>query len=389
MQGYIERKITPLLKDSLSRFPAVVLTGSRQCGKTRLARQFVQSMPGAVVLDLENPRDLAKLADPLLYFEANARRLVCLDEVQLAPDIFPLLRAEIDRDRRPGRFLLLGSASKALVNRSAESLAGRIEYLELSPFLADEYLPGSPPSMLEGLWRGGYPESALAFDGQTSLRWRDAFVRSLIERDLPMLGNRVSPLAWRRFITMCSHLQGQVLNSAKLGASLDLSGNAVRARLEFLQEALLVRLLPAWAGNLKRRLVKAPKLYIRDTGLCHSLLEIGSPDHLMGHPAFGSSWEGWCVETICDSFANWAPFFYRSSGGAELDLVLERGPRRIAFEFKASSVPAPTRGFHAALADLEPERAFLVGIVDGAYPVSATVTACGLRECLEMVARLG
>ncbi|HEY9053939.1 MAG TPA: ATP-binding protein [Rectinemataceae bacterium] len=377
------------LLDSLTKFPAVVLTGPRQCGKTSLVRSIVEKTPNAIILDLENPRDLAKLSDPQLYFERNAQSLICLDEVQLSPEIFPILRTEIDRDRRPGRFLLLGSASRGLVNRSAESLAGRVEYLELSPFLASEYLPGSPPSVLSGLWRGGYPQSSLAADDQTSIRWREAFINSLVERDLFMLGKRVSPQSWRRFLTMCAHLQGQILNAAKLGASMDLSGNAIRARLEFLQEALIVRLLPPWNGNIKKRLIKAPKLYIRDTGLCHSLLGISSADHLLGHPAFGASWEAWCVESVCDSMPEWIPSFYRSSGGAELDLVLERGPRRIAFEFKASSAPRPTRGFHAALADLEPERAFLVGIMDGEYPISSTLTACGLVECLNAIGHLG
>ncbi|MGA2545204.1 MAG: ATP-binding protein [Rectinemataceae bacterium] len=376
--------MTTDLKADLALFPAVALIGPRQCGKSRLAAKIAEFYPGSLRLDLENPRDRAKLSDPQLYFESNASRFVCIDEIQLIPELFPVLRAEIDRDRRPGRFLILGSASRALVNRSAESLAGRIGYRELTPFSPMEYLAGSPPSVLETLSRGAFPESALATNGEASLRWRESFLKSIVERDLPMLGSRVSAIAMERFLTMCAHLQSQVLNAAKLGASLDLAGPSVRARLDFLQEALFVRLLPPWEGNLKKRLIKSPKLYIRDSGLCHALLGIGSVDDLLGHPVFGSSWEAFCIETLCSSFPEWRPSFYRSSGGAEIDLVLERGSRRLAFECKASSAPTLTRGFYSAIDDLQPEHTYVVCVIDGSYPLARGVTACGIRECAEL-----
>ncbi len=182
---------------------------------------------------------------------------------------------------------------------------------------------------------------------------------------------------------MCAHVQGQILNAAKLGTSLDLTGPAIRARLEFLQEALFIRLLPPWGGNLKKRLIKSPKLYIRDSGLCHALLGVGSVEELLGHPVFGSSWEGLCVGAICASCPDWRASFYRSSGGAELDLVLERGSRSLAFEFKASSSPTMTKGGFSAIADLRPEQSFLVGLIDGSYPIASGITACGIRECIE------
>ena len=385
MQGYIERVITPNLKADLDIFPAVALLGPRQCGKSSLAAKIAESRPGSLRLDLENPRDRAKLSDPQLYFESNASRFVCIDEIQIIPELFPVLRSEIDRDRRAGRFLILGSASRTLVNRSAESLAGRIGYRELTPFSPMEHIAGSPPSVLETLSRGGFPESALAETGEASLRWREAFLKSIVERDLPILGSRVSSIAMERFLTMCSHLQAQILNAAKLGTSLDLTGPSVRARLEFLQEALFVRLLPAWDGNLKKRLIKSPKMYIRDTGLCHALLGVRSVDDLLGHPVFGSSWEAYCVETLCSSFPEWRPSFYRSSGGAELDLVLERGSRRLAFECKASSAPSLTRGFHSSMDDLKPEHAYVVCLIDDDYPIARNVTACGIRECVGLV----
>jgi hypothetical protein len=252
----------------------------------------------------------------------------------------------------------------------------------LTPFLPTEYLPGSPPSVLEGISRGGFPESALATSAEASLRWREAFIRSIVDRDLPMLGSRIASVAMERFLTMCAHLQGQILNAAKLGASLELSGPAVKARLEFLQEALFIRLIPPWGGNAKKRLIKAPKLYIRDSGLGHALLQIGSVNDLLGHPVFGSSFEAFCVEAICASLPDWRPSFYRSSGGAELDLVMERGSRRLAFECKASSAPTLTKGFHSALEDLKPERSFVVCLIEGSYPLARGVAACGLRECI-------
>jgi predicted AAA+ superfamily ATPase len=317
----------------------------------------------------------------------NASNFVCIDEIQLVPDLFPVLRTEIDRDRRPGRFLILGSASRALINRSAESLAGRIGYRELTPFLPTEYLCGNPPSILETLSRGGFPESALAADAQASLRWREAFLRSIVERDLPMLGTRIPSIAMERFLTMCAHLQGQVLNAAKLGSSLDLTGPAIRSRLDFLQDALFIRLLAPWEGNLKKRLVKSPKLYLRDTGLCHALLGIGSADALLSHPGFGASWEALCVETICSSFPEWRPSFYRTANGAEFDLVLERGAHRLAFEFKASSAPSLTKGFYSAKEDLEPEHCYVVSLIDGSFPLARDVGAFGLRECVAAVRR--
>jgi predicted AAA+ superfamily ATPase len=385
MHQYIDRTIRTTLEEDLAIFPAVALVGPRQCGKSRLAARIVESRPGSIWLDLENPRDRAKIADPQLYFEANATKLVCIDEIQLVPELFPALRVEIDRDRRPGRFLLTGSASRSLINRSAESLAGRIGYSELTPFLPTEHLAGDPPTMLETVSRGGFPESSLAATPEASFRWRESFLRSIVERDLPMLGSRIPSIAMERFLSMCAHLQAQILNAAKLGASLDLSGPAIRARLDFLQEALFVRLLPPWEGNLKKRLVKSPKLYIRDTGLCHALLGIRSVDELLGHPSFGASWEALCVEALCASLPDWRASFYRSSGGAELDLVLERGSRTLAFECKASTVPTLTKGFHAATGVIEPEHSYVVCLIDGSYPLAPGVSACGIRECIELV----
>jgi len=385
MHGCVPRRLKAKIQKDLLLFPAVAILGPRQCGKSVLAKIIMEQYPDSVWLDLENPRDRARLADPLLYLELNAEHLVCIDEIQLLPELFPVLRGEIDRDRRPGRFLLLGSASRDLVNRSSESLAGRIGYQEMTPFLPTEYLAGSPPSLLESLSRGGFPESVMASSQELSFRWREAYLRSVMERDLAMLGSRIPSVALERFLRMCSHLQGQLLNSAKLGASLDLTGPAVRARLDFLEEALFLRLLPPWEGNLKKRLIKSPKIYFRDTGLCHTLLGIESLDALMAHPVWGASWEAYCVEALCSSLADWKSFFYRTSNGAELDLVLERGSRRLAFDFKASTAPTLSKGIYSALADLEPEHCHVVSLVEGSYPLAKNITACGLLDCLKIV----
>jgi predicted AAA+ superfamily ATPase len=383
MHGYIPRHLFSDIKKDLALFPAVVITGPRQCGKSVLARKITDTIPGSIWLDLENPKDRARLTDPLLFLEIHADHLVCIDEIQLMPELFPLLRTEIDRVRRPGRFLLLGSASRVLINRSSESLAGRIAFQELTPFLPSEYLPDSPQPLLEGLSRGGFPESGKASSAEQSFRWRQAYIKSIIERDLPMLGSRIPSVAMERFLTMGAHLQGQLLNAAKLGGSLDLSGPAIRTRLNFLVEALFLRLLPPWEGNLKKRLVKSPKLYIRDTGLTHTLLNIESLNDLMAHPVWGASWEAYCIESICSTMVHWQASFYRTTGGAELDLVLEKGQRRLCFEFKASSVPTPGKGFYSAVEDLDPEHCYVVGFVEQPYPLAKRITVCNLLDCLE------
>lgn len=389
MHGYIERSLTPAILNDIKLFPAVAILGPRQAGKSRLAAHIAERSPASLRLDLENPRDRAKLTDPMLYFENKAGLMICIDEIQLMPELFPVLRSIIDDDRRPGRFLILGSASRELVNRSAESLAGRIAYRYLTPFLPTEHLSGTPPSILDTLSRGGFPESALAENDAASYRWREAFLKSYIERDLSMLGLGASSIATERMLTMCAHLQGQILNMASLGSSLGISGPTVRARLEFLQEALLPRLLPPWNGNLKKRLIKSPKLYIRDTGLCHTLLGIHSVDELMGHPVFGSSWEALCVETLCASFPGATASYYRTSNGAELDLVLAKGTRRFVFECKVSSAPQLTRGFHTALQDLQPEQAFVLCPIEESYPLGPGITACGPVQCVETLRDLG
>jgi len=352
------------LLDLLQRFPAVALLGPRQAGKTTLALSLEEQLkPQALYLDLELPSDRAKLADPELYLSQHRDRLVILDEIHRLPDIFQTLRSLIDRRRRTGRkvsqFLLLGSASIDLMHQSAETLAGRIAYLELTPFTAAE-VGGTSPSAPDALWlRGGFPESFLADDDEGSFEWRTAFIQTYLERDVPALGPRVPAETLRRFWQMLAHNQGQMFNGAQLAAGLGVSGHTIARYLDILVDLLLVRRLQPWASNARKRLVRSPKVYVRDSGLVHALLGIRTQEELFGHPIVGPSWEGMLIENILSSLpATVRSWFYRTSAGAEIDLVLEFGHKNIwAIEIKRSiSNPVPSKGFYIGCADLKAAR---------------------------------
>jgi uncharacterized protein len=384
MHGYIHRDLESRILCDLLQFPAVAILGPRQCGKTTLAKHILEAMPGSIILDLESPSDIAKLRDPELFFELNKDRLVCIDEVQRKPELFPILRVSIDRARRPGRFLLLGSASRDLVNRSSESLAGRISFAELTPLLPSEW--GSDlESLFRILVRGGFPDALLEADDSSAMRWLGLFIRTYMERDLPLLGFRASSSLADRLLHMCAHDQGQVLNSSKLGESLGLSHVTLRSYLDFVQEAMLLRLLPAWQGNLKKRLIKSPKLYLRDCGICNALLGIRSRDELMGHPSWGMIWESLIVESVLAWLPDRRAGFYRTSNGAELDLVLELRDALVAVECKASTAPKLSRGFYSAIEDLELRQAFVCAPIVGSYRLDRRVTVCGLRELKALI----
>jgi len=360
----IPRVAKARLLDLLQRFPAVALLGPRQAGKTTLALSLEEQLkPQALYLDLELPSDRAKLADPELYLSQHRDRLVILDEIHRLPDIFQTLRSLIDRRRRTGRkvsqFLLLGSASIDLMHQSAETLAGRIAYLELTPFTAAE-VGGTSPSAPDALWlRGGFPESFLADDDEGSFEWRTAFIQTYLERDVPALGPRVPAETLRRFWQMLAHNQGQMFNGAQLAAGLGVSGHTIARYLDILVDLLLVRRLQPWASNVRKRLVRSPKVYVRDSGLVHALLGIRTQEELFGHPIVGPSWEGMLIENILSSLpATVRSWFYRTSAGAEIDLVLEFGHKNIwAIEIKRSiSNPVPSKGFYIGCADLKAAR---------------------------------
>lgn len=342
----------------------MALLGPRQSGKTTLALAAAEARGRPFVyLDLESEQDRARLAQPELYFSDHTDRLVILDEVRRAPGLFPVLRGQIDRNRRAGRrtgqYLLLGSASLDLLKQSGETLAGRIAYLELTPFTLRETTHLSPDTV----WvRGGFPESLLATDEPRSLRWRQDFIRTYLERDIPQFGPRIAAETLRRFWGMLAHQQGGLLNTAHLARNLGIDGKTAASYLDLLVDLLLVRRLPPWHANLGKRLVKSPKVYVRDSGLVHALLAIPDKETLLAHPVIGQSWEGFVVENLLDNTPDGVQgYFYRSSGGAEIDLLLAwPGDRLWAVEIKRSLAPKAERGFHSACVDLAPERKLII-----------------------------
>ena len=358
--------------------PAVALLGPRQCGKSTLARRLTAGMENAVYLDLERSADLNKLRDPEAFFSLNRGRLVCLDEIQRIPELFPALRAILDSEGENGRLLILGSASRELIRQSSESLAGRISYLELTPFR-----PGETGGDINRLWlRGGFPRSFLAEDEEESVAWRQDFIRTFLERDIPQLGFAIPARSMERLWRMCAHSHGQLLNASKIGASLGVSHHTVRSYMDILAATFLIRLLPPYETNIKKRLVKSPKIYIRDSGLLHTLLDIEDHNDLLGHPVYGASWEGLVIESVIAATPGWRHFFYRTASGVEMDLVLEKGRRKIAIECKAASAPAPTRGLRQAIRDLAPEQTFMVSPIEDAYPVEEGIVATSLPHLL-------
>lgn len=386
----IDRSLLPFLLDDLAHTPAVALLGPRQAGKTTLALAAAQaSGQSFVYLDLESEQDRAKLEQAELYLEGHLDKLVILDEVHRAPGLFPVLRGLIDRARRAGRragmYLLLGSASLDLLKQSGETLAGRIAYRELMPLSLREtrHLP------TDVLWlRGGFPESLLAPDDARSLRWRQDFIRTYLERDIAQFAPRLAAETLRRFWAMLAHSQGGLLNVAQLARNLGVDPKTAGGYLDLLVDLLLVRRLPAWHANLGKRLVKSPKVYVRDAGLVHALLAIPDRETLLAHPVIGQSWEGMVIENLLAAAPEGVQgYFYRSGGGAEIDLLLGwPGGELWAVEIKRSLAPKVERGFHEACADLVPARKWLIYPGSEAYPLRDGIEALGVLEAADRLA---
>jgi hypothetical protein len=375
------------LEEALAQAPAVALLGPRQVGKTTLALEVGQRF-NAHYLDLESEQDRAKLVQTELYLADHQDKLVILDEVHRAPGLFPILRGMIDRARRQGRlagqYLLLGSASLDLLQQSGESLAGRIRYLELAPFLVLE----TSGLALDDLWlRGGFPNSLLATDGRASLRWRQDFIRTYLERDIPRFGRRIAAETLRRLWTMVAHHQGGLLNTAQFARNLGVDAKTVNSYIDLLVDLLIARRVPPWHANLGKRLVRSPKVYIRDSGLVHALLQIPDKEVLLTHPVVGQSWEGFVIENLLESARGGAEgYFYRSVGGAEIDLLLAwRNGSLWAIEIKRSLSPKVERGFHAACADLAPTRKFVVYPGQEPYPLAEDIQAIPLGQLAKLV----
>ncbi len=386
----IPRVLQPRIEARLRQFPAVALLGPRQVGKTTLARRTARATD-SVYFDLENPADLAKLDDAGGYLRSLRGRLVVLDEVQRAPGLFQILRVLIDErihaGEVSGQFLLLGSASPDLLRQSGESLAGRIAYLELSPLDVRE-TGGKSRSQL---WiRGGFPPSFLAESDQGSALWRDQFIRTYLEQDIPQLGPRVPAETMRRLWTMLAHGQGDLMNAANLARALAVDGKTVAKHLDLMVDLLLVRRLTPFFTNLRKRLVKSPKLYVRDSGIVHTLLRLDDEESVLGHPVAGKSWEGFVIETLIRAAPERAQAsFYRTATGVEVDLILELpGNRLWAIEVKRGLAPKVGKGLRIALTDVGPDKVFLVYSGEERYPISDGIEAIGLSALAEELSGL-
>ena len=377
MHYYIPRLIEKELARALARSPAVAILGPRQCGKTTTAKLLLKGI-SSVYLDLQDRVDRNKLSEPELFFDAYRDRLICLDEIQLLPDFFPILRSEIDKDRKPSRFLILGSASRDLIRQSSESLAGRISYIDLTPFLLKEV---SGHVSWQDLWiRGGFPESVLAENDEYSFDWRLDFIRTFMERDIPTMGFNIPIPVIERLWLLLAHFHGQTINYHKLAAAADISIPTLKKYLAILKQTYMVRMLEPATPNLKKRLVKSPKIYLRDSGILHALLEIEAYDYLLANPVAGASWEGFVIENIITRYDRWRPSFLRTSNGAEIDLILERAGRRHLFECKLSKAPKPSRGFYELADIMKPESAWVIAPVDAIYEIKKRIVVCPLEQ---------
>ena len=380
----IPRRKLQIVRARLDQFPAVAVLGPRQAGKTTLAGLISRERAG-LYLDLEDTSDREKLTDAALYVSGHEEDLVIIDEVQRAPELFQTLRVLIDKGRRHGRFLLLGPASIDLLRQSGESLAGRIAYVELGPFNVLEV--GDDEG--ERLWvRGGFPDSFLAESDEASTVWRESLVRTYLERDIPQLGPRVPAETLRRFWTMLAHLQGGILNASQIARSLAVDGKTVARYLDLLVDLLLVRRLPPFHANIGKRLVKSPKVYVRDSGIVHTLLGLDDRDAVLGHPVAGGSWEGFVLENLLGvAPGRVQSSYYRTIAGAEIDLVLQMpGGALWAVEIKRGLAPRLDRGFHHAREDLEPDRSFVVYPGIERYPKGDGVEVIGLAELASLLA---
>jgi len=386
----LDRIIEHKIREALERSPSVVLTGPRQIGKTTLAISISKTIP-SVYLDLEDRLDLEKVRDIAAFHSENKDKLIILDEVQRLPEIFAQLRGLIDKQRRKGNktglFLFLGSASLELLQQSSESLAGRISYIELYPINIFEFKKEKQDNM-NRLWlSGGFPESLLADTDHNSLAWRRDFVKTYLERDIPQLGPRIPAETLERFWIMLAHNQGTTINASQLSRNLEVSGTTIGRYLDLLVDLLLVRRLRPWRSNVGKRLVKSPKVYVRDSGITHSLLNILSYNDLLGHPVVGGSWEGFVIENIMSVTPPEAkPYFYRTSGGAEVDLILEFGVKqRWAIEIKRSSVPSISKGFYIACDDIKATRKYILYSGSDTFSMGNGVTAISLHDLMNEI----
>lgn len=384
MHDFIKRNAEKTILQYLKIFPVVAILGPRQCGKSSLVKSLAKNWSDSLYLDLQNMTDLNKLNQPELFFHANEEKIICLDEIQLVPQLFSILRSVVDQNRKNGKFIVLGSASRDLIQQTSESLAGRIGMVYLSPFTLNE-LNNLENFSLNTFWlRGGFPDSFLSENDNFSKIWRENFIKTFIERDIPHLGFQIPALQLKRLLMMCAHNQGQLLNASKFGESLGLTHPTIKRYIDLLEQTFILRTLPPYEINVKKRLVKSPKIFVRDSGLLHQLLAIETFNDLLGNPIFGSSWEGLVVENVLVNMSDWNFYFYRTATGDELDLILEKGNQRIAIECKAAAAPKLSKGFWRAIADIKPQQTFVIAPINGSYFIQENVLVCGLGAFLSL-----
>lgn len=383
---YINRIAEEKISKYLDIFPAVAILGSRQCGKSTLVKMLSSSFNNYIYVDLQDRSNMQMLADPYLFINHNANKTICFDEIQLMPELFDYLRTAIDTDRRPGKFILLGSASEKLLQHTKETLAGRIGLIDLSPFLIGEAMEDKGFRINKYWFRGGYPDSYLAASDENSCFWRENFIRTYIERDIPQLGFNIASPKMVRLLTMLANEHGGMLNTAKLAAAIDMSAPNIRHYIDILEHTYIARVIPPYYKNIKKRLVKTPKFYFRDSGILHQLLNIKDFNHLLSNPIFGLSWEGLVVENVCSMVHNAQISFYRNATGSEeMDLVLEYPDKTIAIECKSSTNPSVTNGFYKAIETIDPQFTYIVAPITNSYLIKDNIIVCGLAELLQKI----
>lgn len=382
MKQYYPRILEYQVKKSLSRNPVTAILGPRQCGKSTLVKVLIENRTDVLYLDLERPSDLQKLEDPEWFLRSQEEKLICLDEIQRKPDLFPVIRSLVDENRSPGSFLILGSASRDLIRQSSESLAGRISYKKLTPFLWDEIKEDI--AIEQYLCRGGFPLSVLAENDEESYEWRVDFISTFLERDLLQFAG-FPPLTMHRLWQMLAHSNGQTMNLSKLGDSLGVSHTTIRKYIDLLEGTFMVKQLLPWKWNTKKRLIKAPKVYLSDTGIAASLLQLPTFEQIAGHPVFGSLWESTVIANLLEQFPGIEFSYYRTSHGHEIDLLLTYQQRTVAVECKATIAPSLSKGLYKAAEDINPEHIFIAAPVEQGYSMKKNIDVVSISELIQKI----
>ncbi len=377
----INRSKEKEIKEALLQFPIVAIIGPRQCGKTTLAKQIISNNSDAIYLDLELPSDKLKLTNPESYFSFNKAKLICIDEIQTIPNLFPILRAVIDKERKPGKFLILGSASPDLLRQGSETLAGRISFIELSPFLFNEIKTSID---IHQYWlKGGFPESILANSTKLAFNWLSEFTKTFLERDLRLLTGSYDLNQMQQLWRVCATMHGSQINYNTISKSVGISHTSARNYLEKLEGSFMVRLLRPYYKNYNKRLTKSPKIYINDSGILHSLLNINSNDSLFGNYIRGTSWEGLAINDIINNLKDWQPYYLRTSNGNEVDLIMERGEELLFFEFKVNDAPKPNKGLYILMEEYKPLKTWIITPMSDTYPLSEKITISNIYDTIE------